>query len=221
MSIFEILFNYKEALFNALLVTVKLCLLIWILGISVGSLLGILSAKFNITIGIPTKVFSFVLTGIPVLVFLFWIHYPLQSIINVNIDPFYTTVFTLSIINIFAVSEVISNSIADFPKQYIYAAKITGLSPIEIIKHIEFPLILRQVIPDILMIQVTMLQSTLFASLISVEEVFRVSQRINAMIYQPIEIYSALAVLFLLICLPLNGLAKLFKKYYTRDIAEK
>ena len=56
------------------------------------------------------------------------------------------------------------------------------------------PIVLRQMIPGLLMIQVTMLQSTLFASLISVDEIFRVAQRINAVVYRPIEVYTALGL---------------------------
>jgi ABC-type amino acid transport system permease subunit len=62
---------------------------------------------------------------------------------------------------------------------------------------------------------------TLFASLISVQELFRVAQQINSQIYKPIEIYTALAVFFIAICLPLNLLAYWFKKKYTRNLSEK
>ena len=75
--------------------------------------------------------------------------------------------------------------------------------------------------PVLLMIQVNMLQSTLFSSLISVPEIFRVTQQINAQIYKPVEIYTALGVLFLLICLPMNGLALWLKTRFTRDFSEK
>jgi ABC-type amino acid transport system permease subunit len=67
---------------------------------------------------------------------------------------------------------------------------------------------------------VTILQATLFASLISVDEIFRVAQRINAIVYRPIEIYTALAGFFLLICLPLNGLAYFLEARFTRDLSE-
>jgi len=65
-----------------------------------------------------------------------------------------------------------------------------------------------------------MLQATLFASLISVEDLFKVAQRINSMIYKPVEIYSALGIFFLLVCLPLNGLALWLKKRFTRNLSE-
>ena len=60
----------------------------------------------------------------------------------------------------------------------------------------------------------------LFASLISVEEIFRVAQRINAQIYRPVEIYTALGLFFLAVCLPVNGLAYWLQKRYTRNISE-
>jgi polar amino acid transport system permease protein len=70
-------------------------------------------------------------------------------------------------------------------------------------------------------LQVGMLHATLFASLISVEEIFRVSQRINSTIYRPVEIYTALALFFLMVCLPINLLAAYLKKRYTRDLSER
>ena len=69
--------------------------------------------------------------------------------------------------------------------------------------------------------QVVMLHATLFASLISVEEIFRVAQRINSSIYRPVEIYTALACFFLLVCLPINLLAVHLKNTYTRDMSER
>ena len=65
-----------------------------------------------------------------------------------------------------------------------------------------------------------MLQTTLFASLISVDVIFRIAQRINAQVYKPVEIYTALAVLFLIVCLPLHGLAHWLRVRYTRDFSE-
>jgi ABC-type amino acid transport system permease subunit len=65
------------------------------------------------------------------------------------------------------------------------------------------------------------LQSTLFGSLISVEEVFRVAQRINATAYQPVQIYTALALFFLLLCLPLYLLAYWLHMKFTRDYSER
>lgn len=221
MTVFEIISKYQEAFLNGLFVTLKLCIIIWSSGILIGGLLGISGAKFKIAIGLPSRAISFFLSGVPVLVFLFWLHYPLQNVLNIVVDPFYTASLTLSIINIFAVADIFRNAITDLPKQYIEAATVCGISPTKRMMKIELPIIFRFVLPSLLITQVNMLQMTLFASLISVEEIFRVCQQINSNIYKPVEIYTALGVFFLIVSLPLNGLAFWFKRKFARDISEK
>ncbi len=221
MSVFQILLQYREGLLSGLLVTLQLCLIIWSLGLVVGSILGVASSIWKITLGYSARIFSFILSGIPVLVLLFWLHYPMQAILNVVLNPFYTAAGTLSIVNIFAVSDLVRKVLIDFPTQYIVAAKVCGLSQKQILVKIQLPIVLRQILPSLLIIQVNMLQMSLFASLISVDEIFRIAQRINAQIYRPVEIYSALGVLFLAICLPLNGLAYWLRQRYTRNLSEQ
>ena len=221
MSVFQILIQYKQAFLDGLWVTVQLCLVVWAVGILVGSLLGWTGNRFKIAVGIPSKFLSFGLSGIPILVFLFWMHYPLQAILDIVVDPFYTASLTLSIVNIFAVADLVRTSLNDFPAQYAVAARVCGMSATQTMRHIQFPIVLRQILPGIVILQVNVLQATLFASLISVEEIFRVAQRINAIVYSPVEIYSALAVFFLLVCAPLNGLAYWLKTHFTRDLSER
>jgi ABC-type amino acid transport system permease subunit len=221
VSVLEILTRYREEFLLGLWVTLKLCLLIWPIGIVVGTALGAAGARWSIGIGIPSKVISFTLSGIPILVFLFWLHYPLQSLLNIVVDPFYTAAAALSVVNVLLVADLIRGVLNDFPTQYVMAAQVCGLSHRQTVLNIQLPIIFRQVLPSLLLIQVSMLQATLFASLISVDEIFRVAQRINSEVYRPVEIYTALAVLFLAVCLPLHGLAYWLKARFTRDLSEQ
>jgi polar amino acid transport system permease protein len=221
MSVFEILVQFREGILSGLGVTLQLCLIVWSSGLVIGTILGVAGSKWRIGIGIPSRTVSFILSGVPVLAFLFWLHYPLQAMLNVIIDPFYTAAVALSIINILAVSDTVRGVLRDFPSQYVIAAQAYGLSSTQTLVNIQFPIVLRQVIPSLLLIQVSMLQATLFASLISVDEIFRVAQRINSVVYRPVEVYTALAILFLIICLPLNGLALWLRQRFTRDLSER
>jgi polar amino acid transport system permease protein len=221
MSVFQILVTYREGIISGLLVTLELCLIVWCSGLGIGTILGVAGARWQHGIGMPSRTASFILSGVPVLAFLFWLHYPLQAMLHVVINPFYTAAAALSIINILAVSDTVRGALKDFPSQYVMAAQAYGLSSTQTLLNIQFPILLRQVLPGLLLIQVNMLQATLFASLISVDEIFRVAQRINAVIYRPVEVYTALAILFLIICLPLNGLALLLRTRFTRDLSER
>ena len=221
MSVFDILIKYQSAFANGLVTTFQLALIIWFFGLVVGGLIGSMGAKWKLFVGIPSRIISFALSGVPILVFLFWLHYPLQALLGLVIDPFITAALTLSIINVFAVADVIRGVLLDFPWQYVIAGQVCGMTPAQILLHIQLPIVLRQTVPVLLIIQVNMLQATLFASLISVPEIFHVAQQINSQIYKPVEIYTALGLLFLAICLPLNGLALWLKAKYTRDFSER
>lgn len=220
MNVLDILITYHQGFLQGLFVTLQLALIIWGGGLVLGTALGMAGAKYRVEIGLPTQVFSFFLGGVPLLVFLFWLHYPAQAVFNVVIDPFITAAFTLTLVNIVAVADLVRTTTDDFPKQYIMAAKVCGMAPQKTFWRIQLPIMFRQMLPALLMLQVTMLHTTLFASLISVEEIFRVAQRINASIYKPVEIYTALGLFFLLVCLPINGFALYLKHRFTRNLSE-
>jgi len=221
MSALDIIWSHRQEFQRGLQVTLQLCLIIWSIGILTGVVIGVAGARWKTAIGLPSRAVSFVLSGVPVLVFLFWLYYPLQYALGVDIKPFNTAAAALSIVNTFLVADVIRGVLLEFPDQYLMAARVCGLSSRETILRIQLPIIARQVLPSLLFIQVGMLQATLFASLISVEEIFRVAQRVNSEVYRPIQIYTALAFFFLMICLPLHGLAHYLKNRYTRNLSER
>ena len=220
-TIFNIIIDYKEAFLHGLFITTLLCVIVWSIGLILGTILGFFGAEYPNEVGKPTKVFSFILSGIPVLVLLFWLHYPFQQFLDVVINPFITAAVAISLVNVVAVANIVRTALIEFPKQYIIAGQVCGMESREIFKKIQFPIIFRQILPSLMTTQVNTLQLTLFASLISVEEIFKVAQDINAIIYKPVEIYTALALFFLIICLPLNGFALWLKKQYTRNLSEK
>lgn len=220
-TMFTILFTYKQAFLQGLFVTLKLVLIVWAVGLTVGIVLGFLADRHKKAIGIPVFASSFILSGIPILVLLYWAHFPLQQMLNQVIDPFYTACWVLALVNIFAVTDAVKNALGNFPQEYGIAARVCGMSGRDIALKIKFPIILRQLIPVLLSTQVVILQASLFASLISVNEIFRVCQQVNASAYKPVQIYTALALFFLAICLPINGLALWLKARYTRDFSER
>src|SRR3989344_9548931 len=219
-TIAQIIAQYKEGLLFGLLVTLELVAIVWLSGLIFGVLFGWYAHQKKST-GLFLKVLWFLISSIPILVLLFWLHFPLQEILGIVIKPFITAATALSLVNIVFVAAIVKDALDEFPEQYSIAGKVSGLSEKEIFTKIKFPLILRATIPQFLFLQVAMLQATIFASLISVEEIFRVAQRINAMIYKPIETYTMLALFFIAICLPLNLTAYWLKTKYTRNISEK
>ena len=125
------------------------------------------------------------------------------------------------VFNALAVADVIRPAIRQFPSELYTVSKVTGLSYGRFLARIQLPMVVRQVLPTLLMIQVTMLQSTVFGAFINVPEIFRVAQRIDSFEHVPVEAYGAVAVFFLLVCLPLNGLALILQRRFSRDLSDR
>lgn len=218
-DILSLILKYKGGFIGGITVTFQISILVWLFGIFLGIPLGIFAGRkkyINILLGGV----SFFLSGVPVLVFLYWLHYPAQAFLEISIDPFFTVVFMISILNIIAVGEMVKNGVINFPKQYTEVAKVCGVSNRNIFFKIQFPLIFRHILPSLLMTQVNMLHMTLFGSLISVDEIFRISQRVISLEYKAVEVYTALGIFFLLISLPINGLAIILKRKF-RNLDER
>ena len=219
-SVVHIIDKYKEALVGGLLTTLALCFIVWIVGLLLGCVFGIFARRNKEEVGKSLDALSFLLSSIPFLVLLFWLYYPLQELLHIAISPFITAAFALSMLNTILVAQIVRTALDEFPNEFVIAGKVCGLSERRILTQIEFPIILRQVLPQILSAEVQILQMTVFASLISAQELFRVAQQINAIIYKPIEIYTTLALFFIAICLPLNLLTYRLKEKYTRNLSE-
>jgi His/Glu/Gln/Arg/opine family amino acid ABC transporter permease subunit len=216
---FQVLIQYHYLLLQGFLTTLKLLGCIILIGIPFGILLGVIGGRYNSEIGKVIKASRFVTKVIPVLVFLFWLHYPLQSLLGIVVDPFWTTIIALGIINMIATAHIVTIELELLPKSYREAGITLGMSKNQVVKYIELPLLIRRTLPQLLLNQASMLEYTLFASLISVPELFRTAQTINAMIYKPVEIYSLLVLFFLAILAPLHLLISWLQKKYVAEYA--
>jgi len=217
MSVWQILANYHTAFLQGLGVTVELSAIVWGGGLVLGVPAGAIAARFPRIFGWPFRGVTFIIVSIPVIVLLVWANYPAQEMLGVVIDPFITSAVVLTAVNILAVGDTVRAAMLDFPRGLIDAARVSGLTEGETLRYIQLPLIFRSVSPALLQQQVVMLQATIFASLISVNEIFRVAQRVNAQVYRPVQIYSALAFFFLAVCVPLNAVAHLLNARLRRS----
>lgn len=209
---FELIARYHQALIDGALVTIQLAALVWGIGIALGLAVGLFRAMLGS--GRESTVYavaSLALGSVPVLVYLFWAYYPLQSLLHLSIAPFVTAAIVLSLYNALTVSEIALKAMQSLPVAYRLSARTIGIRPAAYFRHILAPLLLRAMLPGLLSSQVTALHLTLFASLISVDELFRVTQRINAIEYNAVGVFSLLAAFYFFISFPLLLLSRWFE----------
>ena len=208
--------KYAPALWGGLKVTLAMSALVWLVGIVIGTAAGTASYKSKFAARV-ISIGAFLVSSIPALALLFWIHYPLQAQLKTVVDPFWTSVAVFSVINIAMVASTVKEAGDNLPRAYGEAAAVCSIPAGRTFLVIELPLILRASTAPLVSAQVTVLHLTLFASLISVEELFRVAQQINSIEYKPVEIYTIIAFIYLSVSLPINGIAMLAKKRFSGD----
>jgi len=208
----DVLIEYRYLFLQGFLTTIKLLFLIIIIGVPLGVFLGVCGGRYSKTISLCVGGLKFLTKIIPVLVLLFWLHFPLQDILNIVVDPFWTTVVALAFVNLVATAFIVQSELKLLPVAYREAGMTLGMTKGQIVRYIELPILMKRALPSIALIQAAMLEYTLFASLISVPELFRVSQTINSMIYDPVAIYSLLVIFFVIILAPLHIFITLYRK---------
>lgn len=203
-----ILLGFKTTMFIFLI-----SVIIWITWWIIWAYSAISSKKFKTIIDIIYLFFI----SIPIIILLFWFHYPLQIILDVNIDPIYTVILSLWIINILWVYKIIYNKLEFIQKKYSEFWSILWIEKKFIRSKIEYPLLFRKSINEILSYELNILHMTLFASLIWVNDIFRIAHKINASSYQTVEIYTFIWIIFLFISLTVHLLIYYLKKKYNYD----
>lgn len=221
MNSITVLWEYRQAFLNGLLTTFELVVLTSVAGTTIAAFLEWACHRAEGSIRRAVDRVAFGVSAIPSLVILFWLHYPAQAALGIVVPPFWTALLALTLINIFSVYRIIADAVHDFPRQFITTGLVSGLSKAQIVRHIQVPLLLRAALPRWIDQQVVIFQTSLFASFISVEETFRVAQRINSVVYQPVTIYSAMALLFLATAGAAMYYARYLRMKAHRDFSER
>ena len=107
----SILWTNRIGFAAGLWVTLKLVGCIWSVGLVAGIFLGTLGEKLPRSFGLLLQLFSAFFAAIPAIVLLFWAYFPLQMLLGVDIDPFWTAAGTLSLLNTVSAAEIIRREI--------------------------------------------------------------------------------------------------------------
>lgn len=205
---FGVLLPYMGALGRGLLAT----LLISGASILVGSALGVILAVARRSAPRPLAVlttgFTELFLAMPVLVLLVWSYYCLPLIAPVRLSAMMTTilVFTLSLSAF--ISEIVRAGIEAVPVGQIQAGLSLRLNRIGVYRFIVLPQALRAMLPALLTQYLTTLKLSTLASVIAVHELLHTAGSIVAHTYRPLEVYSAVAVVFIAVILPINILTR-------------
>lgn len=147
----------------------------------------------------------------PLLVQLFIIFFGLPNA-GIELPAFLAAVITFSLNTGAYASETIRASISSIPQDQWEAAYTLGMKTPQVLMRIIFPQAMRIAIPPLSNSFIGLVKDTSLASSITILEMFTVSQQITAKNYQPLLMYTIVAVIYAIFCSLLTWLQHYLEK---------
>ena len=196
------------------LVTVEITAVAVSLGVMIGLFVGIAELSRYGYLRIPAKLYVDFIRGTPLLVQIFIIYFALPVIIGARIEPFVAAVAACSIDSGAYVAEIFRSGIQSIDKGQTEAGRSLGMSWTQTMVTIIIPQAFRRIIPQLGNEFIAMLKDSSLVSVIGFEELTRKGQLIIASTYGSLEIWSTVAVIYLVMTLSISRFVSYLEKRF-------
>jgi polar amino acid transport system permease protein len=215
---FGVIWTYRAALFEGLRTTVLVSVLASALGTLGAIVLVSCRSSRRAWLRVPSQLYIETFLALPLLVLLIWVYYCLPLINPVlSLGAFSAAVVAISMNAAAFIEETLRVGIESIPRGYGDAAHLLGLSRWQFRVGILMPLAVRRVVPALLAQYVTTIKLSSMASIISVYELLHSAENLIAVTFRPLEVYTTVAIGYLLVILPLSfGVRLLERKIQVR-----
>ena len=195
-------------------------LILSVLGLALAFPLGVAIALARISpfgwLRRPAAAVIYVVRGVPLLMFIFWVYFFVPVLIGRTVSGFTTMVITLVIYQAAYLAEIVRAGIEGLPKGQTEAARAVGLSYMQTMAKVVLPQALYNMVPALVSQFVSTIKETSLGYVISVNEVTFAANQINSsLMTQPFQVYFILAVIYFCLCFSLTQLARFLERRIT------
>jgi polar amino acid transport system permease protein len=187
-----------------------------------GSVLGILVAVGSLYLKAAHSLFRAyveVLLGLPVLVLLVWIYYVLPTITPfLTLPPYSVGILGLSLSLSAFVAEIVEGGIRSVPRGQVEAAYLLGVGRLQAVRYIVLPQAIKTMWPALVVQYITTYKFSTLVSVIGVQDILHVGSQVVAQTYRILEVYTFIAIFFIVTIVPLNVLARRLSKTRPYDL---
>ena len=207
--------QYRELFFRGLIYTIIISIISIILGLVIGVISGVASLSKNPFINQAALMYVELFRGTPLLVQIYIFYFCVATIVHMD-SPVMIGSITLAFFSGAYISEMVRAGIESIDRGQIEAAKASGLSEWQTLRYILFPQAFRRIIPPVTGQFVSLIKDSSLLSVISVRELTKASEIINATTYRTFEAYLPLAVLYMVLTYPLYHMTRMMERRMAR-----
>lgn len=204
--------SYSIKVIPTLMLGLKYTLLISVLGILLGFALGMLtglarSGKKGVLNGIA-GVYVGIIRGTPLMVQALYMYFAIPMILDINIPVLTAGVLTIGLNSGAYISEVVRGAITSIDIGQKEAGTCLGLSRFQIMTSIIIPQAFKIMLPSLGNQFIISVKDTSLLTTIGVAELTRQATQAVSKSFRTVEIYTSLAVVYLLLITTLSFLLK-------------
>jgi polar amino acid transport system permease protein len=205
-----IVWDYRAAILDGLLLTLQLSVIAIIGSTIIGTVVGCLSTMPSVFLRKFTGVYVETLRNMPVVVKLFFMHF------IIGLDSFPSGVIALVLHQSSYISDVTAAGLRSVPYGQTEAARSCGHSYSQLFGYILVPQAIRFVIPPMTTQYVQTVKNSSVVMLIALEELTFMTQKIEHETFRGFEAASAVTVIYLVVVLVIAVAMTMLQKYLER-----
>ena len=157
------------------------------------------------------RFYIWIFRGTPLLVQLFVVFYGLPDL-GIRMDPFPAAVLVFSLNEGAYCAETVRAALEAVPEGQMEAGYCAGMSYMQTMRRIILPQAMRTAFPPLSNSLIAMVKDTSLAANITVVEMVRASEQINARVYEPLALYIEVGLIYLLFSTVLTWLQRAGEK---------
>lgn len=211
---YGVLLEALPLLLQGAAITVEITALSVFLGVLIGCFVAIARLCSITPLRFAAGVYVDFIRGTPLLVQIFLVYFALPLIIGQRVDPFFAAISACSINSGAYVAEIFRGGIQSIDRGQMEAGRSLGLSWWQTMKYIILPQAFKCIIPPLGNEFIAMLKDSSLVSVIGFEELTRCGQLIIARTYASVEIWAAVAVVYLVMTFVVSRLVAVLEKRF-------
>jgi glutamate/aspartate transport system permease protein len=149
---------------------------------------------------LPVAAYVNVLRSSPLLMIMFWAYYTGPMLTGQATSAYLSALIALAAFEVAYFTEIVRAGLQSIAVDQRSAGLATGLTTPQVMRLIVLPQALWRMMPSLLTQSIIAFQDSTIASVIGVSDVLQSVTIINARDQRPIELYTALAVGYFLVC---------------------
>jgi len=191
----EILKESLPFLLKGAFMTIELTTFAVVIGIILGTILGLARVSQNKTFNGIAKAYIEFFRGTPLLVQLFLLYFGLPNL-GIDISAYLAAILGLGLNSGAYVGEVVRSGINSIDKGQMEAARSVGMSYPQAMQYVILPQAIKRVIPPLGNEFIALLKDSSLVSVIAVKDLTRQGRLIISRTYESFLIFAAVAVLY-------------------------